>query len=79
MTLNPSLPDSPTPPGLMRLASAAALLGISPELLEAGVENGSIPVTIIQPGLRVRYVLASELGAWLHASSKSPSTLENQK
>jgi hypothetical protein len=63
----------------MRLASAAALVGISPEMFESGVANGSIPVTIIQPGRRVRYVLSSELGAWLHARSKFPSTLENQK
>jgi hypothetical protein len=80
MTHNPPSPDDPPAQGLLRLASAATLAGISPEIFEAGVANGSIPVAIIQPGQRVRYVRSTELGAWLYARSKSShSTLENPK
>lgn len=66
----PPDPDS-TPLGLIRLSAAARLAGITPELLETGAANGEIPVEIIQPGKRIKYVRAAELGNWLRGRQPS--------
>jgi hypothetical protein len=72
MTLTPLPPDlDATPMGLVRLSAAARLAGITPELLEVGVADGSVPLEIIQIGKRVKLVRGSELGAWLHGQKTS--------
>lgn len=72
MTLTPLPPDlGATPLGLVRLSAAARLAGITPELLEIGVADGSVPLEVIQIGKRVKLVRGSELGAWLHSRQTS--------
>lgn len=63
----PSLPADidQTPLGLWRLSAAAHQARISPELFEAGVEDGSIPLELIRIGRRFKYVRAADLAAWL--------------
>jgi hypothetical protein len=64
---NHPLPPAAPATGLIRLAEAARMAGISTDIFEAGVAKGSIPVAIIKPGCRVRYVRAAEFNAWLGA------------
>lgn len=72
MTLNPLPPDlDATPLGLVRLSAAARLAGVTPELLEIGAADGSVPLEIIQIGKRVKFVRGTELGAWLHGRKTS--------
>lgn len=54
-------------PALIRLNAAARLVGMTPEALAALCKAGDIPVELLSIGPRgLRYVRASELGAWLH-------------
>jgi len=63
----PSLPADidQTPLGLCRLSAGARLARISPELFEAGIEDGAIPLELIRIGRRFKYVRATDLAAWL--------------
>lgn len=60
-----------TPLGLSRLASAANLARLSPELFEAGIESGAIPLEIIRIGKRFKFVRSAELAAWLSGRKTS--------
>ncbi|MFJ1255985.1 helix-turn-helix transcriptional regulator [Cupriavidus sp. CuC1] len=54
------------PPGLYRIAAAAALVGISPDLLESAIKRGEAPLTLLRLGSRrMLFVRAVELHAWL--------------
>ncbi len=55
----------PSSPGLWRLAAAASIAGLSPDLLARSCESGEIPVTLVQLGPRLRFVKATEFAAWL--------------
>ncbi|QRQ86262.1 hypothetical protein [Cupriavidus oxalaticus] len=53
-------------PGLYRLAAAAALVGISVDLLESAIRRGEAPLELVKLGERgLLFVRASELHAWL--------------
>ena len=59
-------------PGLLRLNAAARLVGMPPEALAALCKAGDIPVELLTLGRRgLRYVRASELGAFLHGRQRS--------
>ncbi|MBF6987243.1 AlpA family transcriptional regulator [Cupriavidus sp. IK-TO18] len=64
MEINQVAPSAP--PGLYRLAAAAAVVGISVDLLEASIKRGDIPVNLVRLGERgLIFVRAAELHAWL--------------
>ncbi|WP_042886309.1 helix-turn-helix transcriptional regulator [Cupriavidus necator] len=64
MEINQVAPSAP--PGLYRLAAAAAVVGISVDLLEASIKRGDIPVNLVKLGERgLAFVRATELHAWL--------------
>ncbi|WP_316150066.1 hypothetical protein [Cupriavidus sp. BIC8F] len=64
MEINQVAPSAP--PGLYRIAAAAAVVGISVDLLEASIKRGDIPVNLIKLGERgLVFVRAAELHAWL--------------
>ncbi|MFS8979713.1 hypothetical protein PO002_35450 [Cupriavidus necator] len=53
-------------PGLYRLTAAAAIVGISADLLESAIRCGDAPLELVKLGERgLLFVRASELHAWL--------------
>lgn len=57
---------SSAPPGLYRLSAAAAIVGISADLLESAIRRGDVRIDLVKLGERgLLFVRASELHAWL--------------
>lgn len=52
-------------PALLRLRAAALKLGVSARTLQRQIARGDGPRVVVVPGLRGRWVRASDLEAWL--------------
>lgn len=60
-------------PGFWRLAAAAKMAGISPELFLSAVQRGEIPVRVAQFGARgLHFVHVREFRAWLAGRTTAP-------
>ncbi len=59
---------------LADFACSAAMLGISPELLDSGIARGQLPFTVVRIGARgQRFLKTSAIVAWLEGRHASAS------
>jgi hypothetical protein len=66
--------DTPQATGLLRLAAAARLAGLTPDILRAALRRGDAPLTPVQLG-HLTFVKAAELNQWL-SSAPAPAPVD---
>lgn len=67
-----------TPPqatGLLRLAAAARLAGLTPDAMRAALARQEIPISRVQLG-KLTFVKAAELHTWLTAPTPAPAAAD---